>query len=72
MLYWGFWKFSSRPEVENMTLLNLRVNSIEPQSFIQIGPRVSEILQPTPKMNAVLPLVGLEYYLVFYYLALNI
>ena len=48
--------FRSRPEVENMTLLNLRVNSIDPQSFIQIGPRVSEILQPTPKMNAVLPM----------------
>ena len=44
----------SRPEVETMTLHNNRVNSIHPQSFIQIGPRVSEIIQPTPKMNAIL------------------
>ena len=46
--------FSTRPEVENTTLHNPKVNSIHPQSFIQIGSRVSEILQPTPKMNAIL------------------
>ena len=44
---------TSRPEVENMTMHSFRVNSIYPQSFIQIGPRVSEITLPTPKMNAV-------------------
>ena len=43
-----------RPEVENMSLHNLKVNSIYPQSFIPIGPRVSEIILPTPKMNAIL------------------
>ena len=37
-----------------MSLHNLKVNSIYPQSFIPIGPRVSEILQITPKMNAIL------------------
>ena len=46
--------FRSRPEVENMTMHSFRVNSIYPQSFIQIGPRVSEIIQPTPKMNAII------------------
>ena len=45
--------FRSRPEVENMTMHSFRVNSIYPQSFIRIGPRVSEIIQPTPKMNAI-------------------
>ena len=44
----------SKSEVENMTLHNLRVTSIQPQSFIQIGPRVSEILQVPPKLNAIL------------------
>ena len=46
--------FSTRPEVENTTLHNPKVNSLHPQSLIQIGSRVSEILQPTPKMNAIL------------------
>ena len=32
----------SETEVENFTMHNLKVNSIHPQSFIQIGPRVSE------------------------------
>jgi len=41
-------------EVENMTMHNFRVNSINPQSFIQIGILVSEILGNTPKMNAIL------------------
>jgi len=41
-------------EVENMTMHSFRVNSIHSQSFIQIGPRVFEIIQPTPKMNAIL------------------
>ena len=45
-----------RPEVENMTMHNLKVNSIHPQSFIPIGPRVSEIMGNTPKMNAILEL----------------
>ena len=44
----------SKSEVENMTLHNFRVNSIHPQSFIQIGRRVSEILKVPPKMNAIL------------------
>ena len=43
----------SKSEVENMTLHNVRVNSICPQSFIQIDPLVSEILGNTPKMNAI-------------------
>ena len=47
--------FRSRPEVENMTMHSFRVNSIHPQSFIQIGILVSEILGNTPKMNAILP-----------------
>ena len=42
----------SKSEVENMTLHNVRVNSIHPQSFIQIGPLVSEILRCTPKMSS--------------------
>ena len=46
--------FRSRPEVETMTLHNVRVNSIYSQSFIQIGPLVSEILRCTPKMNPIL------------------
>ena len=37
-----------------MTLHNIKLNSIYPQSFIQIGPRVSEILKVSPKMNAIL------------------
>jgi len=37
-----------------MTLHNVRVNSIYSQSFIQIGPLVSEILRCTPKMNPIL------------------
>ena len=41
-------------EVKNMTMHNFRVNSIHPQSFIQIGILVSEILGNTPKMNAIL------------------
>ena len=45
--------FSTRPEVENTTLHNPKVNSLHPQSFIQIGPRVSEIFVPTSKMNAI-------------------
>ena len=44
----------SETEVKNMTLHNLTVNSINPQSFIQIGPRVSEIMQVPPKMDAIL------------------
>ena len=43
----------SKPEVENMTMHNLMVNSIHPQSFIQIGMLVSEILGNTPKMNTI-------------------
>ena len=45
--------FRSKPEVENTTVHGFRVNSIHPKNFIQIGPRVSEILQITPKMNAI-------------------
>ena len=40
--------------VENMPLHSFRVNSIYPQSFIQIGLMVSEILRITPKMDAIL------------------
>ena len=46
--------FWSKPEIKNTTLHNLKVNSIHPESFISIGPRVSEILQLPPKMNAIL------------------
>ena len=50
IMVWFLGKFlipvlRSRPEVENMTLHSFRVNSIYPQSFIQIGLRVFEILQ---------------------------
>ena len=45
--------FRSGREVEKMTLHNVRVNSIYPQSFIQIGPLVSEILSCTRKMNPI-------------------
>ena len=34
---------TSGPEVENMTMEYPRVNSIHPQSFIPIGPGISEI-----------------------------
>ena len=50
----------SKPEVENTTVHGFRVNSIHPKNFIQIGPRMSEILQITPKMNAILILHELQ------------
>ena len=53
-LKWTISGFDFRPEVENMTLHNFRVNSIYPQSVIPIGSRVSEILEVPPKMNAIL------------------
>ena len=49
---WDFSQVGKIPIFENMTLNNTRVNSIHPQSCIQIGRRVSEILKVPPKMNA--------------------
>ena len=49
----------SKSEVENMTMHGFRVNSIHSQSFIPIGPLVSEIIGNTPKMNAILGVVDL-------------
>ena len=43
-----------KTEVFNMTMHIFRVNCIHPQSFIQIGILVSEILGNTTKMNAIL------------------
>ena len=40
-------------EAENMTIHNLRVNYLHPQSFIQIGTLVSEIIGNTSEMNAI-------------------
>ena len=48
----------SRPVIKNMPMLHgpmhsFRVDSMYPQNFIQIDPRVSEILAVTSKMNAI-------------------
>ena len=45
--------FDYRPEIENIALHNVRVNFVDPRSFIRISQRVSEILKVPPKMNAI-------------------